>query len=61
MRGGQVFVSVYLLRDIHTKKHMCMSVSLMRACVCVCVVGLWYVLCVGNKLAVLAGCSDKSC
>lgn len=56
-----MFVSVYLLRDIHTKKHMCMSVSLMRACVCVCVVGLWYVLCVGNKLAVLAGCSDKSC
>lgn len=31
-----MFVSVYLLRDIHTKKHMCMSVSLMRACVCVC-------------------------
>lgn len=30
-----MFVSVYLLRDIHTKKHMCMSVSLMRACVCV--------------------------
>ena len=25
-----MFVSVYL--DIHTKKHMCISVSLMRVC-----------------------------